>query len=192
MAGLQPQAGPGAYAAAVSRVLLQRGARLGEGGRRHLQGRLRQQGRGLRLRAWRPRRHHQPVLAHRRHHQPAELVLHDRHAATTPTRRCVHSFIDRVEQERHPLAQHLADAGRDDPAAAEGHPERVRIVPEAVRNGHLQHARLDGLRRGPDEDGRRIVHRARSGRPRTSVIPRRRTATPSTQSCSAGPEMGSR
>ena len=38
---------------------------------------------------------------------------------------CSHLHRSR-QQERQPPAEHLADAGRHDPAAAEGHPERVR------------------------------------------------------------------
>ena len=78
----------GVLPAAVPRVLLQPGGRVEQGRRRHLQGRLQQPGRGLRLRARRPGRTADPVLAHRRQHLQLQLVLHRRHRLLLDPGRC--------------------------------------------------------------------------------------------------------
>ena len=89
-------------------VLLQPGGRLEQGRRRHLQGRLQQPGRGLRLRARRPGRHPDPVLADRRQHLQLQLVLHGRASATTRLNADA-ALADRPgQQERQHAAQHRA------------------------------------------------------------------------------------
>ena len=88
LAGLRPGPGAGVRPAPVPRVLLQPGRRLEQGRGRHLQGRLRQQGRGLRLRARRPGRPAHPLLADRRQHLLLQLVLHGGHRLLHRRRPC--------------------------------------------------------------------------------------------------------
>ena len=62
------------------------------------------------------------------------------------------------EQRRQSVAQYLADVGWHHSARAVDHPQHHRHLPEAERDRHLQHTGVDGLRRGPHEDGGRLVH----------------------------------
>ena len=104
-------------AAELPGVLLQPGGRLEQGRRRHLQGRLQQPGRGLRLRARRPGRHPDPVLADRRQHLQLQLVLHGRHRLLLAQGDA--ALADRPgQQERQHAAQHRPDGRRHHPVRA--------------------------------------------------------------------------
>jgi len=114
LAGLQPRRRHGGAAAQLPVVLLQPGGRLEQGGRRHVQGRLQQPGRGLRLRTGRTGRHPDSVLAHRRQRQQYQLGIHRGHRLLR--HQCRAARPDRPgEQEREHGAQHRPDGRRHHP-----------------------------------------------------------------------------
>jgi hypothetical protein len=67
------------------------------------------------------------------------------------------------QQERQPAPEHLAHAGRDNQAATEGHPERIRKAPEAIGRGDRQDQGMGRAWRRADQDGKRLFHTADGG-----------------------------
>jgi Alpha-L-fucosidase len=181
LAGLRPVPGRGVLPAAVPGGLLQRGGSAEQGRGGHLQGRVRQPGRGLRLRARRAGQHPDPLLADRRQRLPLHLVLRRRHQLLHDPGLCARA--DRPGQQgRQHAAEHRPDGRRHDPVRPAVDPAGHRGLPRPVRRVHLRHPDLVHLRRGPDRDGRRLVLRP-AGRnpPRTSGSPAART----TRCCTA-------
>src|SRR6185312_5666570 len=157
---LRSEPGRGDLPAPVPRLLLQPGGRVEQGRPDHLQGRVRQSRRGLRLRARRPWQPPDALLGDRRQHLGLHLVLRHRN-------RLLHdpaaaALDDRPDQQgRHHAAQHRADGERDHPVRAAVRPAGDRRLPRPLRRIHLRHQGLERLRRRPHADGRRRVHRRR-------------------------------
>ena len=160
---------------------------LEQGGRRHLQGRHGQQGGGLRLRAGRAGRHHEPLLADRRRGEPEQLGVHDGDGVL-PTAAILHGFIDRVSKNGNlllnisPMADGTMPQGQKDILLAMG--RWLHQFGEAIYATRP----FAGLRRRADQDGRPPAPftAPRPERRRTSATRRPRTATPSTPSSSDG------
>ena len=70
------------------------------------------------------------------------------------------SFVDRVSKGGNMILNISPMPDGTYPAAAERHSGGVRKVPQADGHGDLQHPSVGGVRRRPDQDGRRRVHLA--------------------------------
>ena len=150
--------------AAVPGRLLQRGGLLEQGRTDHLQGRVRQPGRGLRLRARRPGLHRDPLLGDRRQHLSLHLVLRQSIGYFT-TQQLLHSFIDRISKGGTMLLNIAPMADGTIPSQQQSILLGLRGLAWSLRGGDLLHPGLVRLRRGPDAYGRRCLHRRRGRNP---------------------------